>query len=274
VFLFAPTGNGLRLRTVPVATALLAVLHLVIAAWTLPQSERLREIGDVDALPRHVARTGSFATTGARTAAPELQAIRHAADDAHQAALRASDPLENWGYRRDDATWHAVSALFVHANALHLVANLVFLLVAGAFLEQVWSPLRTFTLYVAAGSLALILESFTGPPNVVLGASGAVAALLGACCVLFRDRPVRCVYVYFEYLRPRRGSFQLPCLALAAVWLVQQFAGVIIGQVTGDFSIAYVSHLGGFALGATAALVARRLDPPGAAVGAPSIHAV
>jgi membrane associated rhomboid family serine protease len=108
----------------------------------------------------------------------------------------------------------------------------------------------------------LILESFTGPPNVVLGASGAVAALLGACCVLFRDRPVRCAYVYFEYLRPRRGHFDLPCLALAAIWLVQQFAGVVIAQRTGDYSIAYVSHLGGFALGAVAALAGRRLDAP------------
>jgi membrane associated rhomboid family serine protease len=261
MFLFAPTGNGLRLRAVPVATAVLAALQLVVAAWTLPQIERARVACDADALPHSVSRTGSVAAVATRTAATsELQALNHAARDAERRAVAATDPTESWGYRRGSVAWRAVSALFVHADALHLVANLIFLLVAGAFLEQVWSPGRVFALYILAGPAALMLESSIGPADVVLGSSGAVAALLGACCVLFQRRPVRCAYVYFEYLRPRRGRFEIPASLLAGAWVVQQLVGAAVSLVTGDYSIAYVSHLGGFALGALAALVAQRLD--------------
>jgi membrane associated rhomboid family serine protease len=165
------------------------------------------------------------------------------------------------GYERGAAAWRAVSALFVHADALHLVGNLVFLLVAGAFLEQVWSPGRTFALYVIAGPVALLLESWIGPADV---RCSELRAPWRRCSALaaFSSRDARCAapYVYLEYLRPRRGTFEIPSWVLAAAWIVQQLVGIAVSLVTADYSIAYVSHLGGFALGALAALATRRLD--------------
>ena len=86
-----------------------------------------------------------------------------------------------------------------------------------------------------------------------------MAALLGAYCVRFRNQPLRWGYVHLIYLRPHFGSFNTPCLLLAALWVLQQVVGAVLATRSGDQSIAFVSHLAGFGIGAAGAAVAAGL---------------
>ncbi len=123
MFIATPLAPRARLSIVPVATALLVTLNLAVAAWTLPQAAVLRS-----------ARTHAAAVQ-ASDAAPDvparLHAIRLAAVGAELAAVVARDPFEVWGYRRGDSKLRAVPALFVHADAGHVLVNVLALALAG-----------------------------------------------------------------------------------------------------------------------------------------------
>jgi membrane associated rhomboid family serine protease len=259
MFLAAPTGNGRPLRVAPLATVCLVLLNVAVAAWTLPTSGRLD-------WERHEARLElagpvrpwgieepRFAAPGGDVARRRVEAARHGALDARLAALDAEDPFQNWCYRAGSAPWRAVSALFLHADVLHLVSNLLVLAFVGAHLEQVWGPAGILLLYLSVGALSLVVDARTGPPTFLLGASGGVAALFGAYTVRLRRHPWRCHYVHLVYLRPHAGVFDVPCFAVAALWLAQQAIGAVWMQESGEGSVAFVSHLAGFALGAAAA---------------------
>jgi membrane associated rhomboid family serine protease len=152
-----------------------------------------------------------------------------------------------------------VSALFVHADALHLATNLVLLALVGAQLEQAWGPAGVLALFLAAGALSLHVDACSVPTGLVVGASGGVAALLGAYCVRFRRAHLRWRWVHLVFLRPRAGTFDVPCLVLGAVWLAQQAGGLWMARRAGDESVAFVSHLAGFALGMVAAVAVETL---------------
>jgi membrane associated rhomboid family serine protease len=195
--------------------------------------------------------------------AQDPHGLRRAALGAHLAALDARDPIRILGYARDGTAWRAVTAMFVHADWVHLAFNWIPLLVLGACLEQVWGSLWVLLLFLGGGTLGMLLDARLGPPGVLVGSSGAVATLLGACAVRFRSHPVRWGYAYVDSLKLHRGSFEVPCLLLVGLWLLQQFTGLLSGgPATG---VAFVSHLSGFALGSTTALVVEHGPRPAAA---------
>jgi membrane associated rhomboid family serine protease len=173
------------------------------------------------------------------------------------AAPSDGDPLSLWGYR-DGAAWvRAVSALFVHADAAHLLVNLVPLALAGACLEQVWGGAPTLVLFLAAGAVSIAFDArFAASGSLVVGASAGVSALLGACFVRFRHRRLRFAYVYLEYVRPRCGRFQLSCAAVGLLWATQQALGAAWSAWSGETQVAFASHLAGTAAGIAAACAA------------------
>jgi len=246
LILIVPSANGLRLRTPPAATLLIAALMLGVAAWSLPRVERLR--GERARLEEVLRSSAAEETIAAGTSTQALCGVRRAALGASLAALDARDPLRNWGYTRDGTAWRAVTALFVHADWLHLAVNWIPLLVLGACLEQVWGSLCVLGLFLAGGTASMLLDGSLGPPGLLVGSSGAVATLLGACAVRFRSRPMRWRYAYFEALRIRRGKFEIPMALIVGLWLLQQVTGLLSPEPAAG--IAFVSHLGGFALGA------------------------
>ena len=260
MLLIVPTANGLRLGPPPAATLLIAALILMVAAWSLPGVARLR--GERAQIEEVLRSSQAGETIVAGTSTQELGALRRAALGADLAALDARDPLRNWGYTRDGTAWRAVTALFVHADWLHLAVNWIPLLVLGACLEQVWGSLCVLGLFLAGGTASMLLDASLGPPGLIVGSSGAVATLLGACAVRFRSRPVRWRYAYFDALRLRRGKFEIPVALLVGLWLLQQVTGLFAPPPASG--IAFVSHLGGFALGAAyaAARTAARAATP------------
>ncbi|MEW5851586.1 MAG: rhomboid family intramembrane serine protease [Myxococcota bacterium] len=162
---------------------------------------------------------------------------------AHQFGLIPRDYLA--GLR----PWTMLSHAFIHGGVAHLLGNLYFLYVFGDNVEDTLGRRRLVLLYTMALVAGGAAEIAMDPAGVVprLGASGAVAGLMGAYLVLF---PKVRVWVVLLFVR-----FKTPVLAYLTLWLLLQVAGASQG-VPG---VAWFAHLGGFAAGIATGVAYRRL---------------
>lgn len=147
-----------------------------------------------------------------------------------------------------------LTALFVHADWAHLLGNLVFLLIFGLPAERVMGPWRLLVLFLAGGALAnlatvLVIDT---PDRLVIGASGAVSALIGAYLALFPRAHLGVVLplgLFLEFVRA-------PASLLIGIWALLQVVFAYIGPAFG--AVAWSAHAVGFAFGAAFALFSRR----------------
>jgi membrane associated rhomboid family serine protease len=169
---------------------------------------------------------------------------------AHLQQARAASIVENYAFV--PAHPNALSYLtanFLHGGWLHLIGNMWFLWLAGFVLEDFWGRSLYSAFYLIAGAAALQFHAWLNPGSTVptLGASGAVAALMGAFLVRFPK--MRIEMLWWMIVRFR---FKAPAYWLLPAWLFMEiFYGSVFGQATG---IAHWAHVGGFAFGALAAL--------------------
>jgi membrane associated rhomboid family serine protease len=162
-----------------------------------------------------------------------------------------------------------LTAMFLHAGWSHLLGNMVFLWVFGDSIELAFGRARYLALYLAGGFAAMFLQAgmtllFSDPSSAYvpcLGASGAIAAVLGAYFVLFPSRPL----VLFPI------AIVVPAWLFLGGWFLYQavmaFSGLLAPANNG---VAFFAHVGGFVFGfaATKALVrSGRLSPFGRATG-------
>ncbi|HXJ90638.1 MAG TPA: rhomboid family intramembrane serine protease [Candidatus Binatia bacterium] len=143
-----------------------------------------------------------------------------------------------------------LTANFLHGGWMHLIGNMWFLWLAGFVLEDVWGRWLYSALYLIAGAAALQFYAWTNPGSITptLGASGAVAALMGAFLVRFPKMKVEMAWLLMFRLR----RFQAPAYCLLPLWLL---AEVFYGSLLGSYSsVAHWAHVGGFLFGAGAAL--------------------
>jgi len=147
-----------------------------------------------------------------------------------------------------------LTANFLHGGWLHLIGNLWFLWLAGFILEDNWGRAIYSIFYLVAGAVALQFQGWMYPNSFVpcLGASGAVAALMGAFLVRFPKLKIEMFWILFYV----RGRFKAPAYWLLPVWgLMELFYGSLFGQASG---VAHWAHVGGFAFGIIGALVLSR----------------
>lgn len=144
-------------------------------------------------------------------------------------------------------TWTLITHAFLHADALHLLGNLYFLWVFGDNVEDCLGRHRFALLYAAALLAGGVAHLLSAPQSAVplLGASGAVAGLMGAYLVLF-PRVQLWIVLFFVRFRIAAGWY-------LACWVLLQVAM----QAAGVSGVAWVAHLGGFAAGMALALVLR-----------------
>jgi membrane associated rhomboid family serine protease len=146
-----------------------------------------------------------------------------------------------------------LTAMFMHASWSHILGNMVFLWAFGPEIEDVMNPRRYLAFYLAGGLAAALAQVVADPGSTVpnLGASGAIAAVMGAFLVTYpRDR-IRSLLVIFIFVRV---TF-VPAALLIGVWFLVQFLS--LGAVTDVQSggVAYMAHVGGFLFGAVTARV-------------------
>jgi hypothetical protein len=149
----------------------------------------------------------------------------------------------------DAAAWLPfVSSMFIHGGWLHLISNLWILFIFGDNVEASMGGLGYLVFYLLSGVAAALLQTFVLPFSSVpmVGASGAIAGVLGAYMLLFpQARVVTLLPLFFVFT-----TVELPAVIFLLFWFVSQvFSGVMsLGGITGS-GIAWWAHIGGFAFG-------------------------
>jgi len=157
-----------------------------------------------------------------------------------------------------------LTAMFLHGSWSHILGNMVFLWAFGPEIEDTMNPLRFSAFYLAGGLVAMLAQVVASPGSTVpnLGASGAIAAVMGAFLVTYpRDR-IRSLLVIFIFVRVTL----IPAALLIVVWFLIQLlnAGAVANVQTGG--VAYLAHIGGFVFGAVTVRFfedPRRIAEPG-----------
>ncbi|GHA78335.1 rhomboid family intramembrane serine protease [Cognatilysobacter bugurensis] len=155
---------------------------------------------------------------------------------------------------RDGTLGRLATAVFLHADWAHLLGNLLFLLIFGLPAERAMGPWRLLGLFLLGGAMANLATvlSIGTPDRLVIGASGAVSALIGAYLALFPGARLGVVLPLGLYLQFVRA----PAALLIGLWAALQLLYTFIGPAFG--AVAWAAHLAGFAFGGAFALIARR----------------
>ncbi|HVF06018.1 MAG TPA: rhomboid family intramembrane serine protease [Frankiaceae bacterium] len=144
----------------------------------------------------------------------------------------------------------AVTATFLHGGWLHLLGNMLFLFVFGNNVEDRLGRVRFLLSYVGWGLIATYLFALTvsGSTGVVVGASGAVAGVLGAYLVLFPRARVTSLVPFLFFI-----PLPLPAWVVLGSWFLLQALYSIGPGVTEGAGVAYLAHVAGFVAGFVAA---------------------
>jgi membrane associated rhomboid family serine protease len=142
-------------------------------------------------------------------------------------------------------------SMFLHGGWLHLGGNMLFLWVFGNNVEDKLGWFFYLAVYLAGGAVAMLAQVATDPNSTVpvIGASGAIATVMGAYLVWFPRARVLTVFLIF-FIFP----FELPAWAILTFWFVTQF-------FTGPSSdVAWMAHVGGFLFGVVVAALVRNTE--------------
>lgn len=167
-------------------------------------------------------------------------------------AAMLAQPLRLW---LDHGLSSLFTALFVHSSWAHLAGNLVYLWVFGIKVEQRVGALFMAGVFFLGGALAHVVVAMQVPgmSAPVIGASGAVSAVVGAYLGLFPSSHIGLFLPLGLYLQFAR----VPALLVIGSWFTLQLVYTAFGPITG--AVAWWTHLAGFVLGLMFALVARAL---------------
>jgi membrane associated rhomboid family serine protease len=141
------------------------------------------------------------------------------------------------------------TSMFMHGGLLHLGGNMLFLWIFGNNVEDSMGPLKFIAFYVIGGLAATGLQVAINPDATVptVGASGAIAGVLGGYLILFpRARVITLVFIIFFVT-----IIELPAIWILGFWFVQQllFGYFDLGSQGGEGGVAYFAHIGGFVFG-------------------------
>ncbi len=151
------------------------------------------------------------------------------------------------------ADWVTVfTAMFMHGSILHLGGNMLFLWIFGNNIEDSMGPVKFVLFYLLGGLAATALQVVVDPASEIpnLGASGAVAGVLGGYLLLFpRARVITVIFIVFFFT-----IVELPALLILGFWFVQQilFGYFDLNSAGEEGGVAYFAHIGGFVFGLVA----------------------
>jgi membrane associated rhomboid family serine protease len=155
-----------------------------------------------------------------------------------------------------------LTSMFMHASWMHIIGNMIYLWAFGREIEDAMGPVRFLFFYLAGGFVAMLAQILGDPSSRIpaLGASGAIAAVMGAFIVTYpRDR-IRTLLFIFIFIRI---TF-IPAAILIGFWFLTQLFnfGMVTQVKTGG--VAYLAHIGGFLFGVVTAKLfedQRRIRP-------------
>jgi membrane associated rhomboid family serine protease len=238
-----PLKDNIPTRRFPVVTATIIVICVVV--WFLVEQSfwNISETGDevvieYGAIPYEITNPGeecALDTTGSQLLCEGQEGV--AGDAPSQAP---------W--------WVTIfTSMFLHGSFLHLGGNMLFLWIFGNNIEDSMGRGRYVAFYLLGGVAALAGQVLVDPDAAVptVGASGAIAAVLGGYALLYpRARVITLIFIIIIFT-----VIELPALVVLGLWFLMQLAyGVndIAQPVGGGGGVAYFAHLGGFLFGLAA----------------------
>ena len=144
-----------------------------------------------------------------------------------------------------------ITSMFMHGSWMHIIGNMIFLWAFGPEIEDAMGRWRYFVFYFTGGLVAMLAQVLSDPNSTVpsLGASGAIAAVMGAFLVTYPRDEIRSLLFIFIFVR----TAYIPAVLLIGFWFLTQLfdAGSVADVQTGG--VAYLAHIGGFVFGAATA---------------------
>ena len=139
------------------------------------------------------------------------------------------------------------TSMFMHGGWMHIIGNMVFLWAFGPEIEDAMGRARYLIFYLLGGTIAMLAQVLASPTSTIpnLGASGAIAAVMGAFIVTYpRDRIKTVLFLFIFW----RVTF-IPAALLIGFWILIQIfdAGAVVHVQRGG--VAYLAHIGGFLFG-------------------------
>jgi membrane associated rhomboid family serine protease len=153
-----------------------------------------------------------------------------------------------------DQLYTLFTSMFMHADIIHLGGNMLFLYVFGDNVEDTFGHVRYLFFYLVAGIAASLLHIsaslyFGGSDIPTIGASGAIAGVLGAYFVLYpRSKILTLVFLFWITI------VAIPAVVFLGLWFVFQF---LYGSLGAGGGVAYWAHVGGFMTGIVFGMVLR-----------------
>lgn len=235
-----PIKDDIPTRRVPILTVAIIAINVAMflffqGALTEPERDFNRTVVEYGAIPYEISNPGRQCDlSGGRVICEGQQGVRG----------EAPGDLP--------PTWLTLfTSMFMHGGLLHIGFNMLFLWIFGNNIEDSMGRLRFVGFYLLGGVAALGLQTLVDPSAAVptIGASGAVAAVLGGYALLYpRARVVTVVIIilFFTVIR-------LPALIVLGAWILLQLASGAIelaSPVGGEGGgVAYFAHIGGFVFG-------------------------
>jgi membrane associated rhomboid family serine protease len=226
-----PLRDNVPTRTFPIVTVGIIVANILVWAW---------EIGGATSLEQDVIAYGYY-------------------------PCKIDGPCVGPALQAEIPFWqNAFTSMFMHGSWLHIIGNMLFLWIFGNNVEDALGKVRFFLWYVAGGLAATAIQTFVtlnfgsdqeaSIPNI--GASGAIAAVLGAYLLLLPNAKVlTAIFIFLIFLQ------EIPAIVFLGIWFLFQLweGGWSIVHPQAGGGVAFFAHIGGFVFGmATIFLVAKR----------------
>ena len=141
-----------------------------------------------------------------------------------------------------------LTSMFLHAGILHIAGNMLFLVATGPFVEDAFGRFWFALLYLSGGVIATLSFAYRFPNDItpLVGASGAIAAVMGAYLIRFALSRMRMLVIPIFFLPFWNYRFSLPALVVFPLWFLEQLVSMPAEMGSG---VAVTAHVGGFAYG-------------------------
>ncbi len=280
-----PLKDNVPTSRLPLVTILLIVVNLAVFGWQLSfsgnesSSRELSKLGvterdensvEYGAFPYRILHPGRDCAFGVTSDSngSEADIVCQGTGDYTEARHEHAQGAPFATYSNPPWFLSLFSSMFMHGGILHIAFNLLFLWIFGNNIEDAMGRGRFLLFYLLAGLAAVYSQAAIDPSGTLptIGASGAIAGVLGAYALLFpRARVLTAVILIFFVT-----LIEIPAWVMLGIWFVLQFipavGQVAVPDVTGSGGVAYFAHVGGFVFGLALVklFVRHRPDSPAA----------
>ncbi|MGH2785883.1 MAG: rhomboid family intramembrane serine protease [Actinomycetota bacterium] len=244
-----PLKDENPVSSTPVVTILLIAINIVVflteplfASGQDAQFQEAKYFACRAAIPYEV-------THGERIADARLRGVEFEdrIDNVFAEIERISCPQKN--------VWLSIFvSMFLHGSILHIAGNMLFLWVFGNNVEDRLGKGKFVAFYLLSGIAATYAQSYVFPSSAtpLVGASGAIAGILGAYLLMFPRARIKSLVILVVFIT----MIELPASIVIGLWFVLQLVSSV-GSVAADTGVAYMAHVGGFLAGMILLLIFR-----------------